>query len=336
MSLPFFFNKIDITQQCATKLRPKGPYSFEFARTRYVIPAWYVQEDTLLRIIRLGDRNTDIFVAEIKADNEVETTNLDVDIYGARQLDSDDIEGIRTTLNRCLRLEDPINNAVFEIAKADRIVAAALNHRGRNRGKLYPNLFEALCGVICGQRISFARLPTMMGRMAKQTAPSVRFGGHTYAAFPNAGEIIDKGEEVLRNCGLGFRSKRIFLMAKAWQQKNFGELQDLPLSELRDHLVELPGVGPYTANLALTLTTGKYEEPHIDSFVCTLIGTFYYGGSIQTEKETLRFVKEHWGLAAEPILGILTTDTEEWAAPLGFDLPVRSGAKAKYHEQRGK
>ena len=304
----------------------------------------------MIRVLRLGVEPSDIFLIEIIADNEIETTYLAVDIYGARKIINKDVDRILQILLRSLHLDSPHDptitkhrtNRLFEIMKEDPIVAASFNYNGINiKGKLYPTLFEALCGIICGQRMTFSRIPTMMGKMASQTAPGVRFKGYIYPAFPYADEIIQKGEEELRKCGLGFRASRILQLANTWMKNNFEELEMTNSPSLKEELLKLPGVGPYTANLALTLTAGinnddlsEMSEPHIDSFVRTLIGYFYFNREIQSEEDTLRFVKSRWGENAEEIISHLTTNTHEWATSLGFKLPIRSGAKALYQPEK--
>lgn len=342
---------INVELRYKMRLEPGTPYSFRFSRTHYVIPAWYANKQALLRVLRLGSKLTDIFLMEIIADNEIETKYLSVDIYGAREVTADDTDRIRHTLLKTLHIESPKDPSLdrqrtvrlFEIMKKDPIVVAAFDYNGINiRGKLYPTLFEALCGIICSQRATFSRLPTMMGKMASRTTPGVQFKGYIYPAFPYASEIVQKGEDVLRECGLGFRARRIFQLADAWEKNNVDEMEKSNSLILKEELLRLPGVGPYTANLALTLTgridsdddLSEVSEPHIDSFVRTVIGHFYFNGEVQSEEDTLIFVKNRWGEEAEGIIGHLTTNTHEWATSLGFNLPVRSGAKALYQPEK--
>ncbi|UCE06446.1 MAG: hypothetical protein JSW07_23270 [bacterium] len=331
------------------RIKSDTAFTFKFSRTHYVIPAWYANQHALMRILRLRYDHNGIYLAEIVADNELETTSLTVNIYGKGDINKEDLNQLRKVLVKSLRLESTpkrVNQArkrkdITEIIKNDPVVRTAYEYNGINvKGKLYPSLFEALCGIICAQRMVFARIPKMMGKMAEKTAPSIVFNGYLYPAFPYAHEIVAKGENTLRECGLGYRASRVIKMAKAWEQNNL-EQRGNPKTITMEKLMELPGIGPYTANLALTLT-GRNESknvhqksnPHIDSYVRMLIGHLYFDGNVKSEEDTLKFMKSRWGWHAETIISCLTTDSHEWATQLGFKLPVKSGARALYLPKR--
>jgi hypothetical protein len=64
---------------------------------------------------------------------------------------SEGLAQVREALVRCLQLDYP-HDEIEALAAEDRVLAAVLKHCGRGGGKLYPDLFEALCGVVCAQR----------------------------------------------------------------------------------------------------------------------------------------------------------------------------------------
>ncbi|MAT45188.1 MAG: hypothetical protein CL609_22905 [Anaerolineaceae bacterium] len=309
-------------------LIPIGVYSFEFACTHYVIPPWYSNEGKLYRVLRFN--NDDVFLVSMHSDNPLRSTRISYSVYGDKELSDLNAKRIEETLYRSLQLVAPINAKIQDIAKDDPVVLAALNHNGISRGKLYPDLFEALCGIVCAQRASFSRVPKMMGCLAYALAPHIVIDEGEFAAFPRPDEIIRGGLDALVNCGLGFRAKRIYELSKSWIEIDLESNLGLSPEDLIPKLQQLFGVGPYTANLAVTLTTGKAQAPHIDSYVCALLSHFYFENQEVEESIALKFVIDRWGDAAEKIIDLLTTDTQEWASPLGYELKVKSGAKSKY------
>jgi len=181
----------------------------------------------------------------------------------------------------------------------------------------------------------------MMGKMCQFIGPKVKFpNGSEYSGFPSAKEIVDAGPDILKQCGLGFRAKRVFDLSSMWLSKGYSVLEINPPDNVQELLIALPGVGPYTANLATNLTfslnkkstISKPKEPHIDSYVKAIISCFYLNGISLDDEELKTYIIGKWGAYSETIVGLLTTDTEEWGSTLGFELPVRSGAKAQYQK----
>jgi endonuclease III len=294
--------------------------------------------------LRLGENYDRIAGVVMWADDDEDTKEILVELHGQCELNPYDVRKTKKNLICSLQLERQIDDEVFKIAMDDPIVRAAVDYNGWNRGKLYPSLFEAVCGVICAQRTRFSRISQMMGSMCDRVAPKVVVDGDLYAAFPTPWEILEAGEKTLKECGLGFRARRIYQMSEAWVKNRFDriDIESLGRLELKEKLIGLPGVGTYTANLALNLAApirckASFEEeqtPHIDSFVVGLISTFYFGRREISYEIARNFVIRQWGEQAETIIGMLTTDTEEWTKPLGLNLPVQSGARSSYQKRK--
>ena len=117
-------NMRELKYQTTLNIVPRGLYSFEFARTRYVIPAWYSDEDKLIRILRLGKGKEKLVGLEISAGDEIHTSQITVDVYGDEVIE--DLEPIENLTIKILNLEEPIGEEIARIAAEDEIVAAAL------------------------------------------------------------------------------------------------------------------------------------------------------------------------------------------------------------------
>jgi len=96
---------------------------------------------------------------------------------------------------------------------------------------------EALFRTLVGQQISVAAARTVLGRLVTDLGEG---------AFPSAGAIAEHGQEVLR--GPASRIATILGAARAIVD---GELHldvETPAAELRERLLALPGIGPWTAD----------------------------------------------------------------------------------------
>ncbi|HEX7835005.1 MAG TPA: AlkA N-terminal domain-containing protein, partial [Pseudolysinimonas sp.] len=96
---------------------------------------------------------------------------------------------------------------------------------------------EALFRTLIGQQISVAAARTVLGRLVKD------LGG---ARFPSAATIAEHGADVLRG-----PASRIATILRAAEAVASGELRldvETPAAELRERLLALPGIGPWTAD----------------------------------------------------------------------------------------
>lgn len=311
-------------------LAVNGPYDIAPALETYLIYPWLREADSLVRILRCGPDGTTLIKAEIRQVGSVREPDLQATFRSESALSADTVSEATEALMRCLQLRSNLGD-IYKLSTDDNVLRAAMEHRGFGRGKLYPDLFEGVCGVVCAQRIAFQRVYEMMETLARTFGERFRIDGRDYWAFPRPVDFTGRAVEEVKVCGLGFRARYVLGIANAMashpvpytEWRHNGEIA------LRERLLELPGIGPYTANLAIAVVYGRTARPHVDSYVRSVISTLYFKGVEQEEPTVASFIATRWGAASEQVLDLLTTDTERWAAPLGFQLNVRSGARGK-------
>ncbi len=299
---------------------------FRYAVDTYVIYPWIRDGDELVRPLRIGPKDAHLAVARIGQAGP-DQLRVRVTVDGAVP---DGVDQVRKTLVRCLQLDYPYDQ-IEALTHDDPILAAAVAHRGLGRGKLYPDMFEALCGIICAQRTVFKRIYTMMSNIAvtfgEQTPEMV--DGQPVYAFPTPSALAAVSEEDLRECKVGFRAKGLRNVATYLAEIGYSwdEWRERSPAELVPDLLGIKGVGPYTANMAVNLVYGKGGSAHVDTYVVDVIRELYLRDSTATPEQVATFVDERWGTLGEAVLDYLTTDTETWVAMLGMSVNVKSGAR---------
>lgn len=90
--------------------------------------------------------------------------------------------------------------------------------------------------------------------------------------------------------------------------------------------MRLPGVDPYSADLALIRAAGRSDALFLDVYIRKVLHQLYFGGAPLRDDQLREFVQSRWGLYQGYAAFYLTTDTEAWAKKLGVSVPLRSAA----------
>jgi len=115
-----------------------------------------------------------------------------------------------------------------------------------------PTPFEALTWAVTGQQISVGAALSMRRRLI--VAAGVRHSSGLLC-HPGAGQVAGLGEGDLRQAGFSVSKTRTLLTLS--RQVVTGELpldgwaRTLPVEQIRERLLALPGIGPWTVNYAL-------------------------------------------------------------------------------------
>lgn len=167
----------------------------------------------------------------------------------------------RARLRRALGLD--VDLAPFHAAaRAVPALAAASRRIEGVRPPRFSSLHEGFLSVIPFQQVSLAAAVATLGRVVAALAEPVRVGGLVVRPFPPAGRIADAPERLLRGCGLS-AAKAQAIRGAAWAVASGAlseeTLDGLPSEALVERLREVPGIGPWSANLLALRAFGRLD-----------------------------------------------------------------------------
>jgi 3-methyladenine DNA glycosylase/8-oxoguanine DNA glycosylase len=308
-----------------TSVKVKGPYSFDYVLNHYNIYPWFKEEKKLCRILRLKDDS--IIKVEITSEGSIFDTTLFFSIITLRVLSKNSIQEIIEKLSWCLLLNEEYEE-YYKMCKDDPVLMAAEREKRYGRGKLYPDIFEGIIGVILSQNVSFKRIYQMMKNLCLLFGNYILIGNNKYYAFPKPENLANKSIEDIKKAKVGYRAKYIKQIAKKIVDDNI-DLESFRLlnnEELRKKLMEFPGIGIYSANLIMRVAFNR-NVYHIDSYVKKIIESAYFNGRKLSVSEVEQFIQNKWGELAHYAIDALTTNTEVWSRKIGLEINVKSGAK---------
>jgi DNA-3-methyladenine glycosylase II len=188
-------------------------------------------------------------------------------------------------------LDDEIRAFVLQLLGAqfdldafrpDDPILAGLATRLRGfRPPLAPNPFEMLVGAISAQQISLRAAFAVRNRFVE------RFGvrGELAHAFPTTERIASVTPDELRGLGFSLR-KAEYVLALARSDLDYGALAAMPDEEVKARLVQLPGIGDWTADWFLARHLGRPRAwPAGDLALRKVVSAFYGDGRSLTAEE---------------------------------------------------
>ena len=174
--------------------------------------------------------------------------------------------------------------AQFDLAAfrpADPILAELETRLRGFRPPLAPDPFEMLVGAISAQQISLRAALAVRNRFVE------RFGTRAELAyaFPAAERVASAARDELR--ALGFSgSKADYILALARAELDYEALHSLPDEEVKSALIQLPGIGEWTADWFLARHLARPRAwPAGDLALRKVVSSFYGDGRPLTTPE---------------------------------------------------
>ena len=157
--------------------------------------------------------------------------------------------------------------------------------------------YEALVKTIIQQQISYRAANVITKRLIEECDRRSNLSRRVLFAFPEPTDIINRGEEVLRTLGLGYKVPYILNITKMVLS---GELDLMALYEqdpleIRRILQPIRGIGEWTIQAVLIAGLKNFSEfPYGDLGIRNIIGNLYNNG-IRVSAQQVKELAEEWG-----------------------------------------
>lgn len=214
---------------------------------------WIPSEKTLLRPLRLKNGPVACAVSQTGKGKSLR-------VETSRTLKATEKGELNSQLTRMLRL-DMTTAQVNEFHKLD----PRWKKTGEARLCRSPTLFEDLVKTVTSCNVTWPGTRGMNRRLCEVLGEGAASG----KCFPTPQILAKQRPAFLRGrCGVGYRDERLVQLAKMYAKGAIDvrwlEGAATPTEEIREYLLELPGIGPYAAANILQLL-GRYELLPCDS-----------------------------------------------------------------------
>ena len=164
---------------------------------------------------------------------------------------------------------------VVHALSRDRLLAPSLRRHPGLRVNGAFDAFESAVRVVLGQQVSVRAATTVAGRLARALGEPVRtpFPGLDRLS-PPASALLRAGEDRIAGVGMpGARARTLLALARAVEDGELSLERGGDPEAVRERMLGLPGVGPWTANLVAMRALGAPDAfPAGDLGVLRAIG----------------------------------------------------------------
>ena len=177
------------------------------------------------------------------------------------------------------------------MAEGDDILKHTVAHlRGMNN-TMASTIFPDAVLAITLQMTTITRSNQMMDRLLNTYGDMAEFDGKTLHTWPRPNSLAVVTPEVLaKKCNMGYRAKHMVKLAKKMESERFPsveELEELTPEAAKSALLELQGIGDYSADIII---------PHggfpIDLWSADVFGMLFFGKEPVDKDKEIRLIKK--------------------------------------------
>jgi DNA-3-methyladenine glycosylase II len=240
--------------------------------------------------------------------------SVGVVVYSSQGLSPNEVNELKIIINSGLGVDEDLNG-FYEFAQNDPVLATTVNDLyGMRIGRL-DDIFGRVILAILLQMAPLTRSEQMMTAVLGKYGTKITFDDKEVILWPQPQDIADINENELRiKAKLGYRAKRLGQAALFISKHSMSllELSRLSENEALKRLMEIPGIGRYSAGLIL----GKTSVP-IDVWSVVIMSELVLGRTPQNPRQEIDAVnnalRERWGNWAWMAFVYILNDLENLA-----------------------
>ncbi len=316
-----------LTRSFRYELRPEPPYDFELtvhkpAGWPLFTPDEQYERGTLWTATYLQGRLTGIKLASIGTTSR---PRISVRLFFSRRPSRAELDAMRQQLAGALGIDDSLAD-FYKLARGDRILSHVIRHLRGMHDTSPTTLFSEACLAILLQMAPLARSNAMMSAFIACYGPAAELDGRKIRAWPTAERVARlSARELATSCKVGYRAKLLVDLASALADGAFPSIEQLramPPEEARRRLLQLPGIGDYSADII---------NPHggfpIDAWSVEVFSQLFYGKVPARNRDSIDKVKREglrrWGRWAWLAFFYVVQDLPGLSKALGVELRLQ-------------
>ena len=307
-----------------SEIIPIPPYSFELtvrkpAGWALFTPSEIFSDGTLWTATHIDDRLVGI---KLRSKGTVEQPRVMAEIFLEKKPNPDQLRSINRSVIRSIGADEDLSE-FYSLAEEDGILKHVVVDLRGMHNTMASTIFPDAVLAITLQMTTLARSNQMMDCLQRTYGDVAEFDGKTVYTWPRPSSLTDLTPEVLaKACNMGYRAKHMVKLAKKIESDGFPsveELEKLTPREAKKLLLELPGIGDYSADII---------NPHggfpIDVWSADVFGLLFFGKEPVDKDREIQLIKNEgirrWGRWSWMAFYYVVQDLPNLSARLGLKL----------------
>jgi DNA-3-methyladenine glycosylase II len=279
------------------KINPQAPFNFDLSAKIFSNGDPQIQKyenDSYWQVLRL---KSSLVLVNVWSSGSVDDPEIKVEVLSDKDLDEDDGLVVKQMVISIFNMNFNLRN-FYDDMKVDRVMSTLTSKlRGLN-SPTTPTFFEAIVSSIIEQQISLKAARSIETRMIKTFGDAINLDDKSYYAFPTPEKLSNLDKDDLRGVGLSFRKAEYVIgLSKNIMdgEVDLGKLKVMDTGDIIDVLLNIRGVGVWTAELAVIRGLHRLVVVPADDVGLRRIVSHYYNDGDPVSSDELREIAKIWG-----------------------------------------
>ncbi len=307
------------------EIKPVSPFNFDLTVRKpagwpLFTPLEIYDKGNLWTAVHLNDTLIGLILT---SRGTVKNPRIEAKIFLKSKTSKEKLDKIKKTLVHSIGADEDLYE-FYALAKKDPILKYVVAdlfgmHSTSSGDTVFP---DALLAILL-QMAPLKRSNEMMNCVITKFGEQAEFDGKSIYIWPTPANLVNLNPEIFsKSCKIGYRAKRIVKLSEKLTKEDFPKLQELEMlsaEEAKKKLLELPGIGDYSADII---------NPHggfpIDVWSAEVFGKLFFGKEPENNRQAVDEVKKEgilrWGKWSWMAFFYIVQDLENLSKRLSIKL----------------
>jgi len=289
-----------------TIIKPSLPFNFEasYKPSHFETPLEFYENGKYWFTMRFHDK---IFGVKMWSTGSINKPKVRIEVYSKSKLNAKEKGCLLKELNWRFCFDEDVTDFI-KLAKKDKILKRTFKYVCGMRECSLNSMYELLVISLVLQNTNVKRTRTMLRNLLEKYGTKVRFDNRELFVFFKPEKIANVKERELWDCKLGYRAPYIKSISQSFANKKIDEyeLRKMDKDKAKEKLMELKGIGPYSADIILAEALRFHDILVLDVWSQKIFSKVLFKDERHSIKQILKKAERLWngwkGLAGRYIM----------------------------------
>jgi DNA-3-methyladenine glycosylase II len=232
---------------------------------------------------------------EVADEGTVENPKLQFTAYSESKFTDEIKELVADRISFFLSLQDNLNE-FYKLAQTDSCIQPAIKQFYGHKQVKFLTPFEIACWAILAQRIPMTIARKIKDNIVKNVGGKIKVKGVEYSSFPEPSDLLSAAVELPELVPNKRKAEYLRSVAEAFFSVDEKWLRSGPFEEVSDWLMDIKGIGDWSAHFVMIRGLGRMEElTNIEPQLALDAAKIYAGKDEPMTSEELCKIAEKYG-----------------------------------------